>query len=251
VGRAQYGFELTHKFTVGFANATALYLAVANAPNGKFTATGMKPGTYTMTVYKDEIAVYTTSVTVGTAGTTTLNPLTIVDPDKTSALWRIGTWDGTPKEFLNGTTINVRHPSDVRNASWGPTTYAVGSPASSFPAAQWKTSANSPTTITFTLTPEQVAAHQIRIGVTAAYNNGRPQIKVNNWSSSAPTASTQPDSRSITIGTYRGNNTIFTYNVPASAFVAGTNTIIINAASGTAGTGYTSPGFAYDALDML
>jgi rhamnogalacturonan endolyase len=44
---------------------------------------------------------------------------------------------------------------------------------------------------------------------------------------------------------------MFTYDVPASAFVAGTNTLTINVASGTAGTGYLSPGYAYDALDML
>jgi rhamnogalacturonan endolyase len=251
VGRGLYGFDLAHKFTVAFSNTTAQYWAVANAPSGSFTMPAMKPGTYTMTVYKDEIATYTGSVTVNSGATTTLNPLTITDPDKTAAVWRIGTWDGTPNEFLNGTTINVRHPSDSRNASWGPVTYAVGAPFNTFPAAQWKTSANSPTTITFNLTADQVATHKIRIGVTAAYNSGRPQIKVNSWTSSAPTASTQPSSRSLTIGTYRGNNATFTYDVPASAFVSGTNTLVVTVASGTAGTGYLSPGYAYDALDML
>jgi rhamnogalacturonan endolyase len=39
--------------------------------------------------------------------------------------------------------------------------------------------------------------------------------------------------------------------VPASAFVAGTNTMVINVSSGQSGTAFLSPGFAYDALDML
>lgn len=251
VGRALYGFDLAHKWTVGLANATAQYWAVANAPNGNFTTPAMKPGSYAMTVYKDEIAVYTSSVTVNSGASTTLNPITVTDPDKAAALWRIGSWDGKPTEFLNGATLSVRHPSDARNAAWGPVSYAVGAPFDSFPAAQWKTAENNPTTITFALTPDQLAAHTIRIGITASYNNARPQIKVNSWTSGTPAASTQPSSRSLTIGTYRGNNTIFTYAVPASAFVAGTNTLTINVASGTAGTGFLSPGFAYDALDML
>jgi rhamnogalacturonan endolyase len=33
--------------------------------------------------------------------------------------------------------------------------------------------------------------------------------------------------------------------------VSGTNTLVVTVASGTAGTGYLSPGYAYDALDML
>jgi rhamnogalacturonan endolyase len=251
VGRALYGFDLAHKWTVGFANTTAQYWTAANAPNGNFTMPAMKPGTYAMTVYKDEIAVYTGNVSVTSGANTTLNPITVTDPDKTLAVWRIGTWDGKPTEFLNGSTINARHPSDSRNASWGPTTYAIGAPFNTFPAAQWKTAANSPTRVTFMLTPDQLAAHTIRIGITASYSNARPQIVVNNWSSSTPSASTQPNSRSLTVGTYRGNNTIFSYAVPSSAFVVGTNTLTINAASGTAGTGYLSPGFAYDALDML
>jgi hypothetical protein len=36
-------------------------------------------------------------------------------PSTASALWRIGDWDATPLEFMNGAHINVMHPSDVRN----------------------------------------------------------------------------------------------------------------------------------------
>jgi rhamnogalacturonan endolyase len=213
----------------------------------------MKAGTYTMTVYKNELAVYTEQATVGAGATTTLNTRTISgDPSAAAAVWRIGDWDGTPLELMNGQTFNVRHPSDPRNTSWGPVTYAVGAATNTFPAAQWKTSANNPTTITFNLTAAQVADHTLRIGITAAYAGGRPYIVVNNsWTSSLPAASSQPDSRSMTIGTYRGNNKMFTYAVPASAFVAGANTITVNVNSGTSGTAFLSPGISYDAVDLL
>jgi rhamnogalacturonan endolyase len=253
MGRGLFGFDLAHRFTVGFANSAAQYWTVAKAPNGNFTTPAMKPGTYTMTVYKDELALYTTPVSVGSAATTTLEPITLTtDPDKAAAVWRVGTWDGTPLEFLNGPSINLRHPSDPRNASWGPVSYTVGSPSNMFPAAQWKTGVNSPTTVSFVLAPDQVKSHTIRIGITAAYEGGRPGIKVNNYSpSSIPVASSQPDSRSLTTGNYRGNNKMYTYSVPASAFVAGTNTLTISVVSGSSGTAFLSPAFAFDALDML
>jgi rhamnogalacturonan endolyase len=109
---------------------------------------------------------------------------------------------------------------------------------------------NNPTTVTFTLSASQVAAHTVRIGITAAYAGGRPQITVNGWTSSAPAASTQPSSRSLTIGTYRGNNALYTYGVPASAFVTGTNRLTITVISGSGGTGYLSPGYSYDAVEL-
>jgi rhamnogalacturonan endolyase len=127
----------------------------------------------------------------------------------------------------------------------------VGSSAvSDFPAYQWK-AINNPTTVRFTLSSSQIAARTTRIGITAAYAGGRPQITVNNWTSPAPAASSQPDSRSLTIGTYRGNNALYTYNVPASAFVSGTNTMTITVISGSAGLGgYLSPGMSYDCVEM-
>jgi rhamnogalacturonan endolyase len=251
-GRGLFGFDLAHRFTVGFANSAAQYWTVAKAPNGNFTTPAMKPGTYTMTVYKDERALYTSQVNVGSASTTTLEPITLTgDPDKDAAVWRIGNWDGTPLEFLNGPSINLRHPSDPRNASWGPVSYTVGSPYSMFPAAQWKTGVNSSTTVSFVLAPDQVKNHTIRIGITAAYEGGRPGIKVNNWNGPVPVASSQPDSRSLTTGNYRGNNKMYTVSVPASAFVAGTNTLTIGVTSGSSGTAFLSPAFAFDALDML
>jgi rhamnogalacturonan endolyase len=240
------------KYTVGFANANAQYWTNASSTNGSFVRSDMKPGTYTMTVYKNELAVYSEQVNVTAGGVTTLNTRTITaDPSLATALWRIGSWDGTPLELMNGMTFNIRHPSDSRNPSWGPVTYALGSATNKFPAAQWKTGVNNPTTVTFNLTSAQIANRTIRIGITAAIAGGRPMIKVNNWTSPIPASSSQPDSRSLTIGTYRGNNAMYSYSVPASAFVAGTNTLTIEVVSGSSGTAYLSPGFSYDALDML
>ena len=158
-------------------------------------------------------------------------------------------WDGTPLEFLNGQTLNVRHPSDPRNASWGPVVYATGSATNKFPAAIWKDK-NNGSQVTFNLSSAQLAARTVRIGISAAYANARPQITINGWTSAVPTASSQPDSRSLTIGTYRGNNTLFTYSVPASAFVAGSNTLTINAASGSGSSAFLSAGFAVDCVDL-
>lgn len=245
------GMNGNYLYTVGFANSTAQYWATASS-GGAATVADMKPGTYTMTVYKGELGVYTEPVSVSSGGTTTLNTRTIDnDPSQQSVLWRVGDWDGTPLEFLNGQTFNVRHPSDARNAAWGPVTYAVGSAANKFPAAIWKDK-NNGTAITFTLSAAQVAARTLRIGISAAFANGRPQVKVNNsWPSGVPSASSQPDSRSLTIGTYRGNNTMFTYSIPASAFVAGANTLTINVASGSGSAGFLSAGVGVDCMDLF
>jgi rhamnogalacturonan endolyase len=251
VGQGLYGFNLTNKFTVGFANATAQYWATAKAPNGNFTVPAMKPGTYAMTVYKGELALYTETVTVQSGATTTLPPRTLGrDPQNDSAVWRIGTWDGTPLEFRNGEGIVARHPSDVRSLSWGPVTYVVGDPASTFPALQWVRDVNNPTTVKFTLTPEQLTNHTLRIGVTLSVKGARPQVKVNAWNSANPAGPASIATR-LTLGTYRGNNATYTFAVPASAFVAGTNTLTINAISGSTGNGFLSPALAFDAIDLL
>lgn len=252
IGNGLAGREPGATYTVGFANNVAQYWTRPAASNGAFGSYNMKAGTYKMTVYKGELEVYTETVDVPAGGHKTLNTRTIHDdPAAAPALWRIGQWDGTPGEFRNGQTFVVRHPSDVRNQSWGPVTYAIGSATNSFPAAQWKTGVNNPTRVTFNLTADQIRNRTVRIGMTTAFAGGRPAIQVNNWSSPLPAASKQPASRGLTIGTYRGNNTRLTYAVPASALVVGQNTMTINVVSGSSGTAFLSPGFAYDALDML
>lgn len=240
-----------YTYTIGFANSDAQYWTEASS-SGKATCADMKPGTYTMTVYKGELEVYTEEgITVSAGKTTTLNTRTITDdPGNTSILWRVGKWDGKPTEFLNGNTITVRHPSDSRNASWGPVTYAAGNKTNTFPALQARL-LNTPTTITFNLTAAQIKERQLNIGITAAYNSGRPLVTINGNTLKTPSASTQPKSRSFTIGTYRGNNTTFSWDIPASYFVEGTNTITINVASGSSDLGtYLSAGFVYDCVEL-
>jgi rhamnogalacturonan endolyase len=235
---------------VGFANSTAQYWTTP-AANGTFTSSGMKPGTYTQTLYQNELAVATRSVTVSAGTTTSGQNIASTWLTPASPVFRIGTWDGAPTGFRNSANLTTMHPSDLRDTSWGPITYTVGSSAvSDFPAYQWK-DVNNPTTVRFTLTAGQVAARTVRIGSTAAFAGGRPQITVNGFTSAAPAPSTQPSSRSLTIGTYRGNNALYTYAVPASAFVAGTNTMTITVISGSSGTTFLSPGYAYDCVELF
>jgi rhamnogalacturonan endolyase len=236
--------------TVGWANSAAQYWASAQA-NGDYYSPAMKPGSYTMTMYQDELAVASQSVTV-TAGSTLFGQnLNSGWYTPASPVFRIGTWTGAPTGFLNWDNLTWMHPSDARMASWGPVTFTVGSSSDSeFPAYQFK-AANNPTTVLFSLTSSQIAARTVRIGITAAYAGGRPQITVNDWTSAAPSPSSQPNSRSLTIGTYRGNNTLFRYAVPASAFVAGSNTMTITAISGSGTLSeYLSPAYSYDCVEM-
>jgi rhamnogalacturonan endolyase len=74
---------------------------------------------------------------------------------------------------------------------------------------------------------------------------------VNGWSPANPSASTQPNSRTLTVGTYRGNNTMYTFNIPATELVVGQNVLTLTAISGSGGTGFLSPGYAYDAIDLI
>ncbi|SHN69869.1 rhamnogalacturonan endolyase [Paenibacillus sp. ov031] len=246
------GMDTGYAYTVGFANSNAQYWVNASS-SGAAAKYSMIPGTYTMTVYKGELAVYTESVNVTGGSTTTLNTRTINnDPSKASSIWRIGNWDGTPSEFLNGQTIPIRHPSDSRNPSWGPVSYATGSATNKFPAIQFR-GQNSPTTVTFSLNSSQAASsHVLNIGITAAYNNGRPSVTINGQTLTNPAASSQPNSRSFTIGTYRGNNTTFSWNIPASYFVNGSNTVTITPISGSSDLGnWLSAGWVYDCVELL
>jgi rhamnogalacturonan endolyase len=231
---------------VGFANSSAQYWTTVSS--GAYTCSNMKPGTYTATLYQGELGVATASVSVTSGGNATLNLASALSHPTT--IWKVGTWDGSPKEFLNGGNISQMHPQDVRNSSWGPKTFAIGAAANTFPAVQFRGD-NSPTTITFNLTSAQVAAHTLRIGITCAYNNGRPSVVVNGHATTNPGASSQPSSRSITIGTYRGNNTTFTYSIPASSFVSGANTITVTPISGSSDlSAWLSAAWAYDCIEL-
>ncbi|MEU9470088.1 rhamnogalacturonan lyase B N-terminal domain-containing protein [Streptomyces avermitilis] len=252
------GRNTAYAYTVGLANSAAQYWGSARSSDGYFSIAGVLPGTYTLTVFKGELSVHSTSVTVNAGATTTLNTITIPssnDPDNASAIWRIGTWDGTPSGFKNAALMTYAHPSDPRAAAWtGNVVIGSGSETSSFPAYIWK-DVNSGLLVYFKLTAAQAAAaHTLRIGVTTAYANGRPRVTVNDWVSAIPSPPTQPSTRSLTVGSYRGNNYTFTYSVPASAWLTDTgqyNVLKIDVVSGSGTTAYLSAGTSIDALDLL
>jgi rhamnogalacturonan endolyase len=239
-----------------------------------------------MTVYKNELAVATTSVTV-TPGTTNIVPAVTIaadpltntddprgkwhlakgDPSLTTALFRIGEWDGTPLEFLNGDKLTRMHPQDVRMTDWWSTAttanpYVVGysKPDANMPAYQWK--GNGTIVINFPLKASQISAtstYRFRIGLTTAQAGARPLITVNNWASGYVGSQSgdvyppgQPSTRTITVGTYRARNITYDYVVPASALVAGTNTIKIGVVSGsTGGSKWLMPAMSFDAMDLI
>lgn len=252
------GRDTAYTYTVGLANSAAQYWGSARASDGYFSVSGVLPGTYTLTVFKGELAVHTSSVTVTAGATTTLNSIAIPssnDPANAGAIWRIGTWDGTPSGFKNAALMTYAHPSDPRAAAWtGNVVIGGGSETASFPAYIWQ-GVNSGLLVYFKLTAAQAAAaHTLRIGVTTAYANGRPRVTVNSWVSAIPSPPTQPSTRSLTVGSYRGNNHTFTYSVPASAWLTDTsqyNVLKIDVVSGSGTTAYLSAGTSIDALDLL
>ncbi|MFM2482533.1 rhamnogalacturonan lyase B N-terminal domain-containing protein [Celerinatantimonas sp. YJH-8] len=244
-----------YHYVVGLANEQTQYWTYADDSNGSFSISDIRPGTYTLTIYKNELAVYQQSVSITASAITQLHTLTISDdPHNASIIWRIGHWDGTPQEFLNGDKVTTMHPSDVRMANWQTPIFQVGSNQSrDFPAYIWK-DVNNGQQIQFQLSNAQrQKAHTLRIGITDAYANARPQIQVNQWSSAVPASSTQPSTRTLTVGTYRGNNHTFIYEIPASAWNSNSswNTLTINIASGSGGNGYLSPGISVDCIDLL
>ncbi|MCX5242104.1 polysaccharide lyase family protein [Streptomyces prunicolor] len=250
------GMDANYPYTVGFSNADAQYWAKAAAGTGAFSCKGMLPGTYTLTVFKGELAVHSQSVAVTAGGTTSLHTLSITgDPSTASTVWRLGNWDGTPAEFKNAELMTYAHPSDTRAAKWtGNVTIGSGSEAASFPAYIWK-DVNNGVLVYFKLTAAQAAvAHTLRVGVTTAYINARPQVTVNDWVSAIPTPPTQPSTRDLTTGSYRGNNHTFVFNVPSSAWSSDAtqyNVLKINIVSGSTGSGFLSPGTSFDCIDLL
>jgi rhamnogalacturonan endolyase len=288
---AIYNRNPNYNYTVALSNSGAQYWGDAASNDGHATISGVIPGDYTMTVYKNELAVATTNVTV-TPGTTNIAPAVTInadaltttedprgkwhtakgDPSLTTALFRIGEWDGTPTEFLNGDKLTRMHPQDVRMADWfsvatASNPYLVGysTPGVNMPAYQWKGvtgAALGPTVINFTLKASQIVAtstYRIRIGVTTGQAGARPSINVNSWNSGYIGSQTndvfppgQPSTRTMTVGTYRARNITYDFVVPASQLVAGTNTLKINVVSGTkVAYKFLSPGFSFDAIDLI
>ncbi|KOU59831.1 rhamnogalacturonase B precursor [Streptomyces sp. MMG1533] len=250
------GRDSAYAYTVGFSNAEAQYWTEADPATGRFTSPYMLPGTYTLTVYKEELAVHTTRVTVTAGRTTPLHTLTIgADPSRKSAIWRIGDWSGTPRGFKNASLMTTMHPSDARARPWTGAAHTVGSSkVDDFPCYQWA-DVNNSLKIRFKLTAQQLASgHTLNIGITTAFANGRPRIRVNDWVSALPAPAKEPMTRSLTVGSYRGNNHTYRYAVPASAWVKSPDSyqeVTLDIVSGSGGGAYLSAGVSYDVIELL
>ncbi|KIO24532.1 hypothetical protein M407DRAFT_212420 [Tulasnella calospora MUT 4182] len=242
------GVSSSYTPVVHWYNSAAQYWSYVSGSS--FTSPLMKPGTYTMVLYKGELAVGSQTVSVSAGGTTTSNIASSNDPTSTTPTWIIGDFDGKPTGFLNADLQERMHPSDPRMHSWSAVTYTIGSSStSSFPMAQIKV-VNNPTTIKFTLSSSQTGAATLRIGSTLAFAGGRPQVTVNSWLGPAPAAPVDLNSRGFTRGTYRGNNVIYEVSIPSGVLVSGTNYVYINVISGSSGDTFLSPNFIYDAVAL-
>lgn len=232
---------------VHWYNSAAQYWVKSD---GSFTSPLMKPGTYTMVLYKGELKVAESSVTV-TAGGSTSKSLASAQDIPSSVIFRIGTVDGKPTGFMNAANQLVMHPSDSRMSAWAASTFTWGtSSTADFPMAQVKT-VNDPTTISVTLTSAQAAvARTVRIYTTLSFAGGRPSIKVNSYSPATPAAPTKIDSRGFTRGAYRGYGEVYSFTIPAGNLVAGSNSIAISCASGSTGTTFLNPNFIYDSVEF-
>jgi len=215
-----------------------------------FAIPKVRPGTYTATLYAGELAVGATrTVTVSAGQTASLSMSGSVPAN--GSLVQIGAFDGTPRGFRNTDKIETEHPTDVRMSSWVVPTFAAGSSAAGFPMALFK-SVNSPTAVTFNLGSVPAGGAVLRIATTIAFAGGRPAIAIGGFSSPSSASPAPPDlnSRTLTRGTWRGVNHTYVFSIPASALRSGSNTVTISVISGSSGTAFLSPNFAFDALAL-
>ncbi|EIM82884.1 polysaccharide lyase family 4 protein [Stereum hirsutum FP-91666 SS1] len=244
------GIDLTSfNATVAFNNSANQYWVQADSSTGNFYTTGMIPGTYAMILYKNELAVAESSVTV-TAGSTTSKNIDSAEDAPSTVIWQIGDFDGQPRGFLNADMIETMHPSDSRMHDWV-RTYTVGQEdIGYFPMAIFKDVGV--VTIRFALASGQGGARTLDIGTTWSFAGGRPQVTVNGWTGPTPAAPTNLDSRGVTRGTWRGNNVLYTVDIPDGTLYTGStvNVITINVVSGSSGDTYLSPNIVFDAIRL-
>lgn len=173
------------KSVVHWYNSQAQYWTYADSTTGAYKSPLMKPGAYTMKLYKGEYEVSSDSVTVTAGGAATKN-IASKEAQRTP-IFRIGEFDGEPFELKNGDKITRMHPSDTRMSSWSGT-YTVGSSsANAFPMAIWSKQ-GSPATINFDLASSQVKELILHIGTTLSFKGGRPIPKIGSWTGSDPGA---------------------------------------------------------------
>jgi rhamnogalacturonan endolyase len=234
-----------------WSNPQAQYWA--KAVNGQYTSPAMKPGTYTVKLYRNEYLLETQSVVVSAGETVVKNH--DYQPPQRNVIWKIGEFDGQPFEFKNGNKFLRMHPSDTRMSPWGGV-YTVGTHnATDFPMAIFKdAAAGGKIEIQFYLTSAQIRDSTLRISTTLSFEGARPAISMPDfptWKPSAPAAPVKIDSRGVTRGGYRGYGDEYTFGIAKGRLVAGAvNKIVIEAASGSSGAGFLSPNFIVDAIQF-
>ncbi len=172
---------------IGLRNAQAQYWATADG-SGDYQVTGVRPGSYRMTLYQNELDVAQRNVEVSAGATAHAALQAVVLPG--TVKWQIGIPDGTPAGFRYADLLPRAHPSDAR-MHWSAVTYTVGSSSlSSFPAVQWR-GINTLSRIDFTLPANEVRGYRLRIFVPLAQGSARPQISVDaRWNGPVPAAPT-------------------------------------------------------------
>jgi rhamnogalacturonan endolyase len=234
--------------TAALAGPNGQYWAAVQ--NGQFTIAKVRPGTYTATLYAGELAVGATRTVTVSAGQTASTSLAGSVP-ASGTLFQLGAFDGTPRGFLNADRIETMHPSDVRMSNWNAGTVNASSGAGAVPMAMFR-AINSPLGINFQLGSVPANGVRLRIAITVGFAGGRPAIGIGGFTSpsSASPPSTNLNSRSLTRGSWRGANQLYTFSIPASALRTGTNTVSVSVISGSSGDGFLSPSFGFDALAL-
>ncbi|KAK3331503.1 rhamnogalacturonase B, partial [Apodospora peruviana] len=242
------GVPSTFQTVLHWYNNASQYWAIASPNGGNYTSPLMKPGTYTMKMYRGEYPVAQDTVTITAGGKTSKN-IASTDPNP-SVMWRIGNFDGQPFELKNGDKIERMHPSDVRMGTWGGS-YTVGkSTQKEFPMALFSKQGGT-ATVTFKLSKEQAASDNavLRVGTTLSFKGGRPSVKIGSWTGKDPGAPKLIDSRGVTRGAYRGYGEVYTWKVPAGTLREGDNTLTLGV-FGSGDAAFLSANYIVDAIEL-
>ena len=182
------GIPDTFEAVLHWYNDKAQYWTKAR--DGKYASPAMKPGTYTMKLYRGEFPVASDTVTISAGGTASKDIASSEGGAAApSVIWRIGDFDGRPQDLRNGDKIERMHPADVRMGPWGGN-YTVGSStaAADFPMALFAKQGGT-ATVGFQLAKDQVADAVLRISTTLSFKGGRPSVKINSgWTGKDPGA---------------------------------------------------------------
>ncbi|KAK0612621.1 rhamnogalacturonase B [Bombardia bombarda] len=241
------GVSSSYQTVLHWYNSAAQYWTVASS-DGSYTSPLMKPGTYTMKLYRGEFPVAQDSVAISANARATKNIASTESAP--SVIWRIGDFDGQPFELRNGDKIERMHPSDVRMAAWGGS-YTVGkSTAKDFPMALFSKQGGT-VAVSFNADAKQAASDSVvlRVGTTLSFKGGRPSVKIGTWTGKDPGAPKLIDSRGVTRGAYRGYGEVYTWQVPKGTLREGTNTLTLGV-SGSGDAAFLSANYVVDAVEL-